>query len=410
MKKITLFIFLMTVSFGYSQSLPFNFSSANQLMLGDGCTTSLTTDMSDDVMQVIGGGQLYDNAQIVFNQNLNLSDDANNTITFRIKPLNNTGSGSHLLKFENGVGGPANTELPFTTSGTAWQNITINFGAGLGNYPKMVIFTDFNNALIDTYLIDDIAGGTNIAPPPPLPTPPSPAPVPTLNASTVVSMYGETYPNTYQYSFGSATDVDLDATAGVNNALKIDFNAAGFGAGYTETNVATMQYVHFDYWTSNATTFGLYLISNTGEKVYRLPENQAVVLNTWTSVYIPMSYFTNLGFNPATWFQYKFDVLAATAGTVYFDNVYFTSSTLGVAKFDTSKVTIYPNPTSNNLTIEAKTSIEKVSIYNVLGQEILSKNPISETVTLDISNFDTGVYFVKTVVDGKVNTSRIVKQ
>ena len=410
MKKITLLVTLMTFSLGFSQTLPFTFSQANQLMIGDACATSLTTDAGNDVMQIIGGGQLYDNAQIVLAQNVNLADDNNNTITFRIKPLNNTGSGSHLLKFENGVGGPVNTELPFTTTGTAWQNISVNFGPGLGNHSKMVIFTDFNNALIDTYLIDDIAGGTNIAPPPPDAVPPTAAPVPTLSPSEVISMYGESYTNTYQYSFGTvAGEPDLDPSAAINQALKFNFAVAGFGAGYTQTNVSTMQYVHFDYWTANATTFGLYLISSTGEKVYRLPENQPVVLNTWTSVNIPMSYFTNLGFNPATWFQYKFDVLSATPGIVYIDNIYFTSNPLTVASFEASQIKMYPNPASSNLTIEALDNIEKVSVYNMLGQEVLMATPMLQTVSLDISNFEVGVYIVKTSSNGKTASSRFIK-
>jgi hypothetical protein len=410
MKKITLFITLMTFSLGFSQTLPFTFSQSNQLMTGDACATSLTTDGGDAVMQIVGGGQLYDNAQIVLAQNVNLADDNNNTITFRIKPMNNTGSGSHLLKFENGVGGPVNIELPFTTTGTAWQNISVNFGPGLGNHSKMVIFTDFNNALIDTYLIDDIAGGTNIAPPPPDALPPTAAPVPTLSPSEVISMYGESYPNTYQYSFGTvAGEPDLDPSAAVNQALKFNFAAAGFGAGYTQTNVSTMQYVHFDYWTANATTFGLYLISSTGEKVYRLPENQPVVLNAWTSVNIPMSYFTNLGFNPATWFQYKFDVAAATPGIVYIDNIYFTSNPLSVASFQTSQIKMFPNPATNNLTIEALETIEKISVYNMLGQEVLMATPMLQTISLDVSNFEVGVYIVKTSINGKTASSRFIK-
>ena len=414
MKKITLFISLMAASFGFSQTLPFNFSTANQLMTGDGCATSLTTDAGDAVMQVIGGGQPFDNAQIVLAQNVNLSNDANNTITFRIKPVNGTGSGSHLLKFENGVGGPVNTELPFTTTGTAWQNITINFGAGLGNYPKMVIFTDFNNASVDTYLIDDIAGGTNIAPPPPLPTPSGPAPVPTIAASQVISMYGETYPNTFQYSFGSvAGEPDLDPSANTNLALQFNFNVAGFGAGYAQTNVSTMQFVHFDYWTTNATTFSLYLISNSPvtEKIYTISVNEPIVLNTWKSVNIPLSFFTNQGFNPATWFQYKFDVpTGITPGTVYIDNVYFTSAPLSVSNFDTTKFKVYPNPATNELTIENSDSISGISIFNTLGQEVLTRSSSASVETFSIANLQNGVYIVKVITAGNTYSQRFIKK
>ena len=416
MKKITLFISLLTISLGFSQSLPFNFSAANQLMFGDNCTTSLTTDAGDDVMQIIGGGQQFDNAQKVFAENLNLADNANNTITFRIKPVNGTGSGSHLLKFENGVGGPVNTELPFTTTGTAWQNITINFGSGLGNYPKIVIFTDFNNNSVDTYLIDDIAGGTNIAPPPPLPTPSGPAPTPTLPASQVISMYGETYPNTFLYPFGEgnlAGQPDLDPSAAVNIALKYNFSVGGAGAGYTQTDLtaAGMQFVNFDYWTPNATTFIFYMISNSPviERIYTISVNEPIVLNSWKTVSIPLTYFSNIGFNPATWFQYKFDVLSATPGTVYIDNVYFSTTNLATASFETSKIKMYPNPATTNFTIEANSEVEKVSVINLLGQEVISKNTNSQTVTLDIANLEAGVYVVKATSNGAVSTSKMIK-
>jgi hypothetical protein len=46
---------------------------------------------------------------------------------------------------------------------------------------------------------------------------------------------------------------------------------------------------------------------------------------------------------------------------------------------------MYPNPVKNNLTIEAST-IERVSVYNILGQEVLSARPSSNTTTLQTNN------------------------
>ena len=411
MKKITLFFCITFAAVASSQSLPFNFSTANQLMAGGDCVTSLTTDAGNDVMQIVGSGALYDNALKNLAANVNLADNANNTITFRIKPLNGTGSGSHLLKFENGVGGAAQTELSFNTTGTAWQNISIDFGTGLGNYGTMVLFTDFNNALKDTYLIDDIAGGTNIVVVP-LAAPTAPAPVPARLAANVVSMYGESYPNTYQYSFGTATDVDLDPSSNTNNALKINLAAAGFGAGYAQTNVTNMEFVHFDYWTPNATTFSLYLISQnpTAEKIYNLPANRAIVQNAWTGVDVPLSYFTNLGFNPATWFQYKFDNSAAVTGTIYIDNVYFYATPAGNSTFEKANLKMFPNPTTGIVEIESAKIIDNVSVYNVLGQEVLQSKTNSNRISVDISDFTAGIYIVKTTIDGQTSTSKISKK
>ena len=412
MKKITFLILFFGIMNGYSQSFPLDFSDPLDLMTGyDGCSVTIIDDSGNMVAQVVGGGQFYDTAQLNLAENLNLSDDANNTITFMIKPSAGTTSGNHLLKFEGGVAGPATVELPFTTSGTAWQSVSLDFGSGLGNYSKVVLFTDFANNETDTYWIDDFAGGTNVAPPPPLPTPSAPAPVPLADPATVVSMYGESYPNTYQYSFGTATDVDLDSGSGINNAIKIDFAVAGFGAGYTQTDVSSAQYVHFDYWTSDATTFGLYLISNSPvmEYVYRLPEQEAIVLNTWKSVTIPMSYFTNLGFNPSTWFQYKFDVLAATAGTVYFDNIYFTSAALHTEDFNLSNIKMYPNPSSDVLHFQSNEAIDKVLVYNKLGQILFDKSVQNELFSLDISELQSGQYFVNLVAGEAITTKIFIK-
>jgi hypothetical protein len=651
MKKITLFLILMIGSLGFSQVLPFNFSSPSHLMAGqEGTTTSIISDAGNDVLQIVGGTALYDHASVILTQNVNLADDANNIITFRIKS-NVAEQRSHLLKFEQGVGGPATAELAFTTTGTEWQNISLNYPAGLGNYAKIVLFTDFNNVLTGTYTIDDLAGGTNVAAPvvvaptvaaptppvrnatdvinlyssayteiagtnwnpnwgqatvateiqiagnatrkmaslnyqgavianaqnvstmtnlhldvwtpdcnsfsvflisPPLegpvvltptlsgwnsfdiplssytvpdlnaikemkfvsgtagttvymdniyfwkpapvagtpvitgfsiadktignpdftitaPTSNSPgafsytssntsvatisgntitllgvgtttitanqaasgsflaasvtsifnvippaAPLPTLLASEVVSMYGETYPNTYQYSFGSvAGEPDLDLSTDVNLALKYNFEVSGYGAGYTATDVSAMQYVHFDYYTTNSANFKFVLISSTGEKDFVFPTSQPIVLNTWKSVNIPMSYFTGLGFNPATWFQFKFDVASVTPGTpnvVYIDNIYFTSNSLGVKDFTSAEVKMYPNPTASLFTIEANDTVESVSLFNVLGQEVLTNKFNANTVSLDISNLQTGVYVVKAVIGGVSSTSRIVKK
>jgi hypothetical protein len=99
----------------------------------------------------------------------------------------------------------------------------------------------------------------------------------------------------------------------------------------------------------------------------------------------------------------------AVEGTYYFDNVSY-GAALGVSSFETSNVKMYPNPTSSFFTIEAKNTVESVSLFNVLGQEVLSKYPNSNSVTLDIASLQTGVYVVKITIGGVSSTSRIVKK
>ena len=71
---------------------------------------------------------------------------------------------------------------------------------------------------------------------------------------------------------------------------------------------------------------------------------------------------------------------------------------------------MYPNPVKNILTIEANSEIQRVSVYNILGQEVLVANPKSNSTTLQTNELKKGVYMVTTEIDGNVSTSKLVKE
>jgi hypothetical protein len=71
---------------------------------------------------------------------------------------------------------------------------------------------------------------------------------------------------------------------------------------------------------------------------------------------------------------------------------------------------MYCDPAKNTLTIEANSEIQRVSVYNILGQEVLKASPKSNTATLKTSELQKGVYIVTTEIDGKVSTSKVVKE
>lgn len=78
---------------------------------------------------------------------------------------------------------------------------------------------------------------------------------------------------------------------------------------------------------------------------------------------------------------------------------------------DPDGVRIYPNPTTNSLTVEGDISeINNLRIFNLLGQDITSSLQISHPTVrisvLDLSNLSNGVYLIKT----KSGTHAIQKQ
>jgi hypothetical protein len=105
--------------------------------------------------------------------------------------------------------------------------------------------------------------------------------------------------------------------------------------------------------------------------------DKVVVFDSWQSLDIPLSVFLLAkGFNPATFFQFKLGASSdIRTKLVYFDNIFFyKGSTLGVKNFTLSNIAMYPNPVSNELTIEAKIQFKKVEVFNLLGQQVLSIN------------------------------------
>ena len=55
---------------------------------------------------------------------------------------------------------------------------------------------------------------------------------------------------------------------------------------------------------------------------------------------------------------------------------------------------LYPNPTSGQITIEQE-GMQKVVVYNALGQALLSKEASGDVLQLDLSGFENGLYWIK---------------
>lgn len=88
------------------------------------------------------------------------------------------------------------------------------------------------------------------------------------------------------------------------------------------------------------------------------------------------------------------------------DNIEWTTSASG-PKFDTSKVTVYPNPTSGIFNVESTLDIKQIAVYNSLGQRVLS----TEKKDINLQNAANGLYFVTVRTnDGAEATYKLIKK
>lgn len=78
-----------------------------------------------------------------------------------------------------------------------------------------------------------------------------------------------------------------------------------------------------------------------------------------------------------------------------------------VPELDGNIATVYPNPTSGTLKIEAE-NIEAISVYNLLGEKLFETSVSGNSFEYDFSPYEAGIYLVKIQTDSRTMTQRVV--
>ncbi len=84
--------------------------------------------------------------------------------------------------------------------------------------------------------------------------------------------------------------------------------------------------------------------------------------------------------------------------------------TLSLGNVTDTGFTYFPNPVKNTLSLSAQNAIQNVSVYNMLGQEVLRTAPNTVTSEVNMSGLQAGAYFVKVTINDTTETVRIIKQ
>ena len=71
-------------------------------------------------------------------------------------------------------------------------------------------------------------------------------------------------------------------------------------------------------------------------------------------------------------------------------------------------IRIYPNPVTEKLNINTNGTVDKVSIYNVSGQQVLSLKNVENSI--NVSHLSDGVYILRMIVDGQESVHKIMKK
>lgn len=87
-----------------------------------------------------------------------------------------------------------------------------------------------------------------------------------------------------------------------------------------------------------------------------------------------------------------------------------TNQLLANDQFDFTNLMVYPNPTKNVLNVSFTAEINKIELFNILGQTVLTKDLNATASQLDLSGLTSGAYFVKVTAGENSKTIKIIKE
>ena len=82
----------------------------------------------------------------------------------------------------------------------------------------------------------------------------------------------------------------------------------------------------------------------------------------------------------------------------------------GTGLFGAENLSIYPNPASDKVSIKAGSIIKTISLYDIQGRLLLTKQPESQEAAIDISAQPAGVYLLRIATDTGSVTQKLIKK
>jgi hypothetical protein len=132
--------------------------------------------------------------------------------------------------------------------------------------------------------------------------------------------------------------------------------------------------------------------------------------NQWEQFSVDL---TNVASQSITRFVLFLDQTVVNWDMYYLDDFNLTSTPLLVQDINDSEIIdVYPQPAKDNLNIDIKFShndVSRLDLYDIQGKVLLSTvvNQNSNNVSLDVSELNSGIYFVKVQSENNLYTKKV---
>lgn len=343
---------------------------------------------------------------------------AANDVTGNTVSINANGNsiGVSIPGFDGANGANCGAIRNFEWNGTAWIQKGSDILGPTANTYLGVHALNSNGNIIAIGNAGDITGGSNAGS----------VKVFEFNGSTWIQK-GNTVlgNNSVLQGHGSTLAIDNTGTNFITGGYSFTNGALGFIKAYTWNGTSWIPKGATLPGTSGSDFFGTEVdISQDGSII---AASSLTALNGYVRVF---------KFVGSSWTQQGADILGETAGDQFgrslslsangsilaagtpFNDDNGTSSghvrvfenpTLSINSFTKNTISIYPNPTNDNVNFSSNETIENIIIYNLLGQEVFSKEISLTEFNIDISNQPTGTYIAKLNSNGKSESVKLVK-
>lgn len=97
-------------------------------------------------------------------------------------------------------------------------------------------------------------------------------------------------------------------------------------------------------------------------------------------------------------------------GSVFATEESFTIGTIGIENYLAQKVSIYPNPSQGFFTIQFvdKQNMKQIMVTDFQGSEVYSISGPGKELSLDLTEFGKGVYFIRIILDNESVIEKVI--
>ena len=309
------------------------------------------------------------------------------------------------IKFATPSGGAQPEIKVANTLINQWELITVDFTSyiGLGEttgLDQIIVFPDFINRTADDIIyFDNITFGETL---------PNTIALP-------ITLEGGQAPAFSDFNGSSTLVIDNPDPSGANTSATVaqntvPANAAFAGVNYPVNNIdiTTDKVFSLSVWSSLPNIPVLLKLENaSGVNTERAAVTTTT--NAWETITFDFTDEGQLTYQSVTIFM-NFNMTDAADQVYYWDNLVL-GEPLGVSENTLVNITMYPNPATSVVVLQASQEIASIQVLNLLGQRVSSVTVNDTTSTINVSGLKAGSYFANVLFsNGNTQNLKFIKK